>query len=329
MAPKQLTLASEMDAGFAMHRKATKRDLFLAEMDRVVPWSTLCAVIEPYYPKVREDGAGRRPIGLERMLRIHLLQQWYALSDPGVEEALYDSEAMRRFVGIDLGREGAPDESTVLQFRHLLERHGLAKQMLAEVNRYLAGHGMKLSRGTIVDATIIAAPPSTKNQGKARDPEMHQTKKGNQWHFGMKAHIGVDVNTGLVHTVTSTAANVADVVEVPNLLRGNETSVYGDAGYTGADKRVKPKRGRAWFIAEKRSKVMAIADAELRDLVDQIEHKKASVRARVEHPFRIVKRQFGYLKVRYRGLKKNGAQVLTLFALANLWMARRTMLAAG
>lgn len=329
MAPKQLTLASEMDAGFAMHRKATKRDLFLAEMDRVVPWSALCALIEPYYPKVREDGAGRRPIGLERMLRIHFLQQWYALSDPGVEEALYDSEAMRRFVGIDLGREGAPDESTVLQFRHLLERHGLAKQMLAEVNRYLAGHGMKLSRGTIVDATIIAAPPSTKNRDKARDPEMHQTKKGNQWHFGMKAHIGVDVNTGLVHTVISTAANVADVVEVPNLLRGNETSVYGDAGYTGADKRVKPKRGRAWFIAEKRSKVMAIADAELRDLVDQIEHKKASVRARVEHPFRIVKRQFGYLKVRYRGLKKNGAQVLTLFALANLWMARRTVLAAG
>lgn len=329
MTPKQLTLASEMDAGFAMHRKATKRDLFLAEMGRVVPWSALCALIEPHYPKVREDGAGRRPIGLERMLRIHFLQQWYALSDPGVEEALYDSEAMRRFVGIDLGREGAPDESTVLQFRHLLERHGLAKQMLAEVNRYLAGHGMKLSRGTIVDATIIAAPPSTKNRDKARDPEMHQTKKGNQWHFGMKAHIGVDVNTGLVHTVISTAANVADVVEVPNLLRGNETSVYGDAGYTGADKRVKPKRGRAWFIAEKRSKVMAIADAELRDLVDQIEHKKASVRAKVEHPFRIVKRQFGYLKVRYRGLKKNGAQVMTLFALANLWMARRTVLAAG
>ncbi len=328
MAPKQMTLASELDAGFALHRKPTRRDVFLAEMYKVVPWSALCALIEPHCPKAREDGAGRRPIGLERMLRIHFLQQWYALSDPGVEEALYDSEAMRRFVGIDLGREGAPDESTVLQFRHLLERHGLAKQILAEVNRYLAGHGMKLSRGTIVDATIIAAPSSTKNQDKARDPEMHQTRKGNQWYFGMKAHIGVDVNTGLVHTATATAANVPDVVEVPNLLRGNETSVYGDAGYIGAEKRVIPKRGRSWFIAARRGKVKATEDDELRDTLEQIEHKKASVRARVEHPFRIVKRQFGYMKVRYRGLAKNSAQVMTLFALANLWMARRTVLAA-
>jgi len=238
MVPKQMTLATQVDAGFALNRKQTRRDVFLAEMDQVVPWSALCALIEPHYPKVREDGAGRRPIGLERMLRIHFLQQWYALSDPGVEEALYDSEAMRRFVGIDLGREGAPDESTVLQFRHLLERHGLATQILAEVNRYLVKHGMKLSRGTIVDATIIAAPPSTKNQDKARDPEMHQTKKGNQWYFGMKAHIGVDVNTGLVHTVTATAANVADVAEAPNLMHGKETSVYGDAGYIGAEQRV-------------------------------------------------------------------------------------------
>jgi len=328
MAPKQMTLATQMGEGFALHRKATRRDVFLAEMDQVVPWSALCALIEPHYPKAREDGAGRRPIGLERMLRIHFLQQWYALSDPGVEEALYDSEAMRRFVGIDLGREGAPDESTVLQFRHLLERHGLAKRILAEVNRYLAGHGMKLSRGTIVDATIIAAPSSTKNQDKARDPEMHQTRKGNPWYFGMKAHIGVDVNTGLVHTASATAANVADVAEVPNLLRGKETSVYGDAGYRGADKRVPKKRGRDWFIAEKRGKVKATADDALRDLLEQIEHKKASVRARVEHPFRVVKRQFGHMKVRYRGLAKNGAQVITLFALANLWMVRRSVLAA-
>ena len=246
-----------------------------------------------------------------------------------MEEALYDSEAMRRFAGIDLGREGAPDESTVLQFRHLLERHGLAKQVFAEVSKYLAEHGMKLSRGTIVDATIIAAAPSTKNKAKARDPEMHQTKKGNQWYFGMKAHIGADVNTGLVHTVTATAANVADVAEVPNLLHGKETSVYGDAGYIGADKRVPNKRGRDWFIAAKRSKVKAIEDAELRDLTEQIEHKKASIRAVVEHPFRVVKRQFGYVKVRYRGLTKNGAQVTTLFALANLWMARRSLLAAA
>ena len=327
MAPKQLTLATQVDAGFALHRKATRRDVFLAEMDQVVPWLALCALIEPYYPKVREDGAGRRPIGLERMLRIHFLQQWYALSDPGVEEALYDSEAMRRFVGIDLGREGAPDESTVLQFRHLLERHGLAKQLLAEVNRYLAGHGMKLSRGTIVDATIIAAPPSTKNQDKARDPEMHQTKKGNQWYFGMKAHIGVDVNTGLVHTVTATAANVADVAQVPHLLRGNETSVYADAGYIGAERRVTGQHVRHWYIAEKRSQVKAIRSKRLRKAVEKLEHKKASMRALVEHPFRVVKQQFGYRKVRYRGLAKNGAQAMTLFALANLWMTRRFLIA--
>ncbi|MGH8401869.1 MAG: IS5 family transposase [Gammaproteobacteria bacterium] len=329
MAPKQMTLATEVDAGFARHRKATRRDVFLAEMDKVVPWDRLCTVIEPYYPKERTEGeGGRRPIGLERMLRIHFLQQWYALSDPGVEEALYDSEAMRRFVGIDLGREGAPDESTVLQFRHLLERHGLAKQVFAEMSKYLAEHGMKLSRGTIVDATIIAAPPSTKNKAKARDPEMHQTKKGNQWYFGMKAHIGVDVNTGQVHTVTATAANVADVAEVPKLLHGKETSVYADAGYIGAEQRVPVKRGRDWFIAAKRSKVKAIEDAELRDLTEQIEHRKASIRAAVEHPFRVLKRQFGYVKVRYKGLAKNGAQVMTLFALANLWMLRKPLLSA-
>ncbi len=237
MAPKQMTLASEVDAGFALHRKATRRDVFLAEMDQVVPWAELCALIEPHYPKVREDGGGRRPIGLERMLRIHFLQQWYALSDPGVEEALYDSEAMRRFVGIDLGREAVPDESTVLQFRHLLEQHGLAEQILAEVNGYLVKHGMKLSRGTIVDATIIAAAASTKNKAKARDPEMHQTKKGNQWYFGMKAHIGVDVNTGLVHTVTATAANVADVAEVPNLLRGYKRALRRPARYAQSSAR--------------------------------------------------------------------------------------------
>ncbi len=329
MAPQQLTLATQMDVGFALNRKQTRRDVFLAEMDKVVPWSALCALIEPHYPKVREDGGGRRPIGLERMLRIHFLQQWYALSDPAVEEALYDSEAMRRFVGIDLGREAAPDETTVLKFRHLLEQHGLAKQILTEVNGYLVKHGLKLSRGTLVDATLIAAAPSTKNQAKARDPEMHQTKKGNQWYFGMKAHIGVDVNTGLVHTVTTTAANVADVAEVPNLLRGNETSVYADAGYIGAEKRVTPQRGRHWYIAEKRSKVKAIRYKRLRKVIEKLEHKKASMRAFVEHPFRIMKCQFGYRKVRYRGLAKNGAQVTTLFALGNLWMARRFLLAAA
>ena len=328
MTPKQMSLSMEHDASFGRHHKPTRRETFLAEMDQVVPWTTLCAVIEPYYPKDPAPGVGgRRTIGLERMLRIHFLQQWYALSDPAVEEALYDSAAMRRFVGIDLGREGAPDETTVCKFRHLLEKHDLAAQLFAVVSEHLKQHGMTLSEGTIVDATIIAAPPSTKNKAKQRDTEMHQTKKGNQWHFGMKAHIGVDECTGLVHTVVSTAANVADVVEVPNLLHGKERHVFGDAGYTGAQKRA-AKRGRKFWIAAKRSVVKTIQDPELRAIIEQLEHAKASIRAAVEHPFRVLKRQFGYVKVRYKGLAKNGAQVTTLFALVNLWMARRTLMQA-
>lgn len=328
MTPKQMSLSMQHDAGFERHRKPTRRDVFLSEMGQVVPWAELCAVIAPHYPKGPEPGAGgRRPVGLERMLRIHFLQQWYALSDPAIEEALYDSAAMRRFVGIDLGQEGAPDETTVCKFRHLLEKHGLADRLFAVVSEHLKRHGMKLSQGTIVDATIIAAPPSTKNKGKTRDAEMHQTKKGQQWHFGMKAHIGVDERTGLVHTVTSTAANVADVTEVGNLLHGKERHVYGDAGYTGAHKRA-PKRGRKFWIAARRSVVKAIEDRELRAITEQLEHAKASIRAAVEHPFRVLKRQFGYAKVRYKGLAKNGAQVTTLFALVNLWMARRTFLQA-
>ena len=323
--PQQLTLATQSDAGFEAHRKTTRRDVFLAEMDKVVPWTELCAVIEPFYPKPRADGGGRPTVGLERMLRIHFLQQWYALSDPAVEEALYDSAAMRRFVGIDLGRESAPDETTVCKFRHLLERHGLADELFATVGKHLKRHGFKLSQGTIVDATIIAAAPSTKNKVKARDPEMHQTKKGNQWFFGMKAHIGVDAESGLVHTVTGTAANVADVTEMPNLLHGKERHVFGDAGYIGAEKRA-AKRGRKFWIAAKRSAVKAIDDTKLREITEQLEHAKASIRAAVEHPFRVVKRQFGYVKVRYKGLVKNTAQVKTLLALSNLWMARKHLL---
>jgi IS5 family transposase len=328
MPPKQMSLSVQHDGGFERHRKATRRDVFLAEMDQVVPWTALCAVIAPYYPKDPEPGAGgRRAVGLERMLRIHFLQQWYALSDPGVEEALYDSAAMRRFVGIDLGQEGAPDETTVCKFRHLLEKHGLADQLFAAVSKHLKRHGMVLSQGTIVDATIIAAAPSTKNKAKARDPDMHQTKKGQQWYFGMKAHIGVDEATGLVHSVKSTPANVADVTEVANLLHGKERHVFGDAGYAGAQKRA-AKRGRRFWIAAKRSVVRAIEDPKLREIAEQLEHAKASIRAAVEHPFRVLKRQFGYVKVRYKGLAKNGAQVTTLFALVNLWMARRTVLRA-
>jgi IS5 family transposase len=246
-----------------------------------------------------------------------------------VEEALYDSAAMRRFVGIDLGCEPAPDETTVCKFRHLLEKHGLAKELFKAVNRHLHGKCMKLSQGTIVDATILGAPSSTKNRDKARDPEMHQTKRGNQWYFGMKAHIaqghpvGVVEATGLVHSVVTTAANVGDVTQVGDLLHGKEKVVFGDAGNIGVEEHAPVKRGRKWHIAAKRGKIKAIEDERLRALVEQIEHIKASIRAAVEHPFRVVKRQFGHLKARYRGLAKNGAQVLTLFALSNLWMTRQ------
>ena len=327
MTPKQMGLSMQHDAGFERPRKETRRDVFLAKMDRVVPWTELCAVIAPHYRHDPEPGAGgRRTVGLERMLRIHFLQQWYALSDPAVEDALYDSVAIRRFVGINPGQEGAPDETAVCKFRHLLEKHDLADQLFAAVSEHLKQHGMKLSQGTIVDATIIAAAPSTKNKAKAkaRDPEMHQTKKGNQWYFGMKAHIGVDECTGLVHTVVSTAA---DVAEVANLLHGKERYVFGDAGYIGAEKRA-PKRGRKFWIAAKRGVVKAIDDPKLREITEQLEHAKTSIRAAVEHPFRVLKRQFGYVKVRYKGLAKNGAQVTTLFALANLWMARKRLLQA-
>ena len=280
--PEQPSLATQADGGFEAHRKSTRRDVFLAEMDQVVPWAALCAVIEPFYPKARAEG-GHRPVGLERMLRIHFLQKWYALSDPAVEEALYDSPAMRRFVGIDLGRESAPDETTVCKFRHLLKKHGLAGELFKAVSRHLHDQGLKLSQGTIVDATILAAPSSTKNRSKARDPDMHQTKKGQQWYFGMKAHIGVDEATGLVHRVVTTAANVADVTQVEHLLHGREKAVFGDAGYTGVRKHAKPRRGRRWYIAAKCSMVKAITDARLRELTEQIEHRKASIRAAVEH----------------------------------------------
>jgi IS5 family transposase len=263
------------------------------------------------------------------MLRIHFLQQWYALSDPAVEEALYDSASMRRFVGIDLGREPVPDETTVCKFRHLLEKHGLAEQLFKAVNQHLHEHGLKLSQGTIVDATILGAASSTKNRAKVRDPEMKQTKKGNQWFFGLKAHIGVDEATGLVHSVVTTAANVGDVTRVGDLLHGKEKVVFGDAGYIGAEKHAPARRGRKWHIAAKRSKVKAIEDETLRALTEQIEHIKASIRAAVEHPFRVIKRQFGHVKARYRGLAKNGAQVLTLFALSHVWMARKHLLAQG
>jgi IS5 family transposase len=256
---KQATFAS---LSFDAKKRRTRREVFLAEMDKVVPWDALLALLEPAYPT--SGRRGRPPMALASMLRIHFMQQWYALSDPAMEDALYEIESMRRFAGLELNEDAIPDETTILKFRRWLEQHGFAAKILAVVNAHLGEHQLLLRAGTIVDATLIAASPSTKNQAKARDPEMHQTRKGNQWYFGMKAHIGVDAESGLVHTVTTTAANAGDVTEVDKLLHGKETCVYGDAGYIGAEKRVPKKRGRDWFIAAKRGKVKAIADQELK-----------------------------------------------------------------
>jgi IS5 family transposase len=260
------------------------------------------------------------------MLRTYFVQQWFNLSDPGVEEAFYESPVLRRFVGVDLGAAPAPDETTILRFRHLLEQHRLGEAILHRVNLHLDRQGIRITTGTIVDATIIAAPSSTKNRTGERDPEMHQTKKGNQWHFGMKAHIGVDADSGLVHTVTTTAANEADVEQVEDLLHGKEEVVHADAGYTGAATRVE-RQGLRWEIAAKRGRIKAMKDGRKKRALERIEQRKASIRAKVEHPFRVIKRQFGLLKVRFRGLATNTAHVITLFALSNLWMARRRLLA--
>lgn len=319
-----MTQLSFSDAEHAGKRKQTRREVFLAQMEQLVPWQGLLSQIEPHDPKA---GRGRHPYALATMLRIHFLQQWYALSDPAMEEALYEIASMRPFAGLSL-LEAIPDETRILNFRHLLERPGLAAQLLEAVNGHLRGKGLLLRQGTIVDATIIDAPSSTKNSSGTRDREMHQTRKGNQWYFGMKAHIGVDRDSGLVHTVVSTAANVAEVTQTVNLLHGRERVVYADAGYTGADKREELKGKRlGWNIAERRSRIEALPEGELKDVSELIEHLVAKVRARVEHPFRVIKRQFGHTKVRYRGLAKNGAQLNVLFALSNLWMSRKKLLA--
>jgi len=314
------------DAEYAGKRKQTRREVFLAEMEQVVPWNALLKLIAPHYPK--SGRPGRQPYALETMLRIHFLQQWYALSDPAMEEALYEIASLRQFAKLSL-LEAIPDETTMLHFRHLLERHGLAAKLLSAVNADLSRRGLLLRQGTMVDATIVHAPSSTKNSTGTRDPEMHQAKKGNQWFFGLKAHIGADCESGLVHTVVTTAANVADVTQTHALLHGKERLVFGDAGYTGADKReeLKRKRRLTWHIAERRHKVNALPEGELKRVTEWVEHLKAKVRARVEHPFRVLKQQFGFQKTRYRGLAKNNAQLQTLFALSNLWMVRRRILA--
>lgn len=315
-------------AEFAAKRKTTRRETFLARMEEVIPWAKLLAVIEPFYPTGER---GRPPIGLERMLRIYFLPQWYGLADEALEDALYDSQARQQFARLDLTAGGVPDATTLLNFRHLLETHDLCKGRFAALNADLTARGLLLRAGTLVDATLIAAPPSTKNQAKQRDPEMHQTKKGNQWYFGMKAHIGADRDSKLVHTVVVTAANVADVTKTAELLHGQETQVHADAGYTGVEKRaeiVALGRTIAWQIACKRSLIKALAQGAEKEASKAVEQAKAAVRAFVEHPFHIVKNLFGYRKVRYRGLAKNGHQLYTLFGLANVVIGARVRAAA-
>ena len=305
---------------FEQYRKPTRRERFLDEMNRVVPWMNLVAAIEPVYPKA--EGPGRPPVGVERMLRLHCLQQWFTLSDPAVEEALYDSHALRQFVGIDLGREPVPDETTICKFRHLLETHQLGQQLFARIGAYLAVHGMKVSRGTIVDATIISAPSSTKNRTKERDPEM-QTKKGNQWYFGMKAHIGVDSRTKLIHSVAATAAHGHDSQVLADLLHGQETRVWGDSAYSGQRDVIQRHAPNAKsFIQTKAHRHRPLSEEERAH-----NRTKSKVRAKVEHAFLVIKRIFGWAKVRYRGLAKNTHWLQISCGLANLYGSRGRLLA--
>jgi transposase, IS5 family len=312
-------------AEYAMKKKRTRREKFLAEMERIVPWSRLIAVIEPLYPK--SGRVGRPPIGVPKMLRMYCLQQWYSLADEALEDALYDSQALRDFVGIDLSRESVPDATTLLKFRRLLQDNDLTRALFDEINAHLTVQGLLMRAGTIVDATIIAAPSSTKNEGKTRDPDMHQTKKGNQWFFGMKAHIGVDAESGIVHSVIATAANAADITQAGALLHGEEEVAFGDAGYRGVDKR-EEAQGPRWHVAMQPGKRRKLdLTRKWARLLEQAEQLKASVRAKVEHPFHVVKNLFRHKKVRYKGLAKNAAQLFSLFALANLVIAKRRLLA--
>lgn len=319
--------ASFAGTEYAGRKKTTRRERFLGEMEQVVPWARLCALVAPHYPKGER---GRPPVGLERMLRLYFLQQWYALADEALEDALYDSQALRDFAGLDLGHDPIPDATTVLKFRRLLEQHELPPKIFAEVRTLLEERQLLMREGTIIDATIIAAPSSTKNAARERDPEMHQTKKGHQWYFGMKAHIGVDARGGLVHSVSTTAANVSDVVQAHTVLHGEEEEVFVDAGYQGVEQRPEVAAQHAdiqWHVAAKRSKIKTMAEGTLKELHKGLEKVKTQVRAIVEHPFHILKNLFGFRKVRYRGLARNTAQIFTLFALVNLVRAKRALLA--
>jgi IS5 family transposase len=306
--------------------KKTRKREFLDQMEKVVPWAALVELIAPYYPEGR---TGRPPFSLQTMLRTHFMQQWFTLSDPAMEEAFFDTPMFREFAQLEEFSR-LPDESTILRFRHRLEKHKLSEKILATVNALLIERGLLLKAGTVVDATLIAAPTSTKNKDKARDPEMHSSKKGNQWYFGMKAHIGADAESGLVHTVRGTSGHVSDIAEAHTLLHGEETLAFGDAGYQGVERRPDANKDVTWHVAMRPGKRRALnLDNEADAIRNQIEKIKAGVRAKVEHPFRVIKRQFGFVKVRYRGLKKNTAQLNTLFALSNLWMVRGKLMGAG
>jgi IS5 family transposase len=310
-------------------KKQTKREKFLAEMEAVVPWDALIALIEPIYPKTGKKG-GRPPYPLATMLRIHLLQQWYSLSDPAMEEALIEVPTMRRFAGIAMITDRIPDETTILTFRHLLEKHRLGEQIFETVKAHLSSRGMTMRQGTIVDATLIAAPSSTKNKAGERDPEMHQTKKGNQWYFGMKVHLGVDKDSGLIHSVVTTAANVHDLTPAAELLHGDEEVVYADAGYQGiTNRREMAGRTTAFRVAMRPGKRRLLPDTPEGRLLDLIETAKAHIRAKGEHPFRVIKQQFGFQKTRLRGMAKNRCKVNVLAALTNLFLARRRLLVAS
>ena len=322
MPMKQQTLAVAADAaaGFEQYRRATKRDVFLATMNEIVPWQALCAVIEPHYPKA---GNGRPPVGLERMLRMYFVQHWFNLADEACEEALLDSTALRRFVGIDLGRERVPDGTTLLRFRRLLEKHQLGEKLFATVGQVLQDRGMKVGTGTIVDATIIGAPSSTKNADNKRDPEMHQTRKGQQWYFGMKMHIGVDSRTGLAHSAVVTAANIHDKHPLPNLLHGNEQRVYGDSAYASQKELIASKAPQAKDFTNQRVR----RGGEVDPIERSKNRNKSKVRARVEHVFAVVKRLWGFTKVRYRGLAKNATRSFVALGLANIYLARGRLMA--
>jgi IS5 family transposase len=312
----QQTLASQVS--FEKHGRKSKRELFLDQMEQVVPWSELSALVLPHYPKA---GNGRQPVGLSIMLRTYFLQQWFNLSDPGMEEAFYESAVLRRFAGVDLGRTAAPDETTILRFRHLLEEHALGAAILVTVNRYLDSRGIRITTGTIVDATIIHAPSSTKNSSGERDPEMHQTRKGNQWYFGAKAHIGMDSKEKVVHSVATSAASVADAHMLSDLLHGEEKKVWGDGAYQGQSKVIRQAAPQAQDMTSRRIKYRNHVD-------EQAKRKnttKARVRSKVEHAFRILKRTFGFTKVRYRGISKNHQWLCAAFALVNLYQHRNRL----